>query len=226
MLRALVVDDEKNIRLMLSQTLAVLPLQIDTAANGEEALQMVAQHDYAIVLVDLKMPGMDGIEVLRRVREVRPDIPVILLTAFGTIATAVEAMKLGAVDFVQKPFDSDQLRELVQRVLRRQELDEGAVPDYASHFELAKKCLSARHVDAALQHLKSAIALSPTRPEAFNMIGAICEMRRDIPEALKHYRAALQFDPTYAAARTNVDRLVVGHDRTGQILLGELVQGS
>ena len=97
----LIADDEKNIRLTLSQALESLKLETDTAVNGEEALAKLRDKDFGLILLDLKMPGMDGMEVLRQLRQIRPDIRVIVITAYGTIESAVEAVKLGAVDFIQ-----------------------------------------------------------------------------------------------------------------------------
>jgi CheY-like chemotaxis protein len=118
----LLVDDEKNIRLTLSQSLEPLGLPIQTAVNGEEALQKLDDAEFGLLLLDLKMPGMDGMEVLHRVRERWPTIPVIIITAHGTIESAVDAMKIGAVDFIQKPFSPREIRELVTKVLQRESL--------------------------------------------------------------------------------------------------------
>ena len=167
----LIVDDEKNIRLTLSQALETLGAEIDTAANGEEALTKLKEKEFGLILLDIRMPGMDGMEVLRRVRDIRPDIRMIMITAYGTIESAVEAMKLGAVDFLQKPFDPDEVRELVSRVADREKLDERKVVDYASYLELAKKCIGDRHFDAALEHVRKAVFIDPGRPEAFNLLG-------------------------------------------------------
>ena len=126
----LIVDDEKNILLTLSQSLEALQLETDTATNGEEALAKLKEKEFGLILLDLRMPGMDGMEVLRQVREIRPDIRIIMITAYGTIELAVEAMKLGAVDFIQKPFFPEEIRELVTRVMdRQQKLDEQKVAD-------------------------------------------------------------------------------------------------
>jgi len=125
----LIVDDEKNILLTLSQSLEALQLEADTARSGEEALAKLKEKEFALILLDIRMPGMDGMEVLRRVREIRPDILIIMITAYGTIGLAVEAIKLGAVDFIQKPFSSEEIRELVSRVLDREKLDEQKVAD-------------------------------------------------------------------------------------------------
>lgn len=216
----LIVDDEKNIRLTLSQTLEVLDLETDTAVNGEEALAKLRGKEFGLILLDLKMPGMDGMEVLRQVRDIRPDIRVIIITAHGTIESAVEAMKLGAVDFIQKPFAPIEIRELVTRVMDREKLDEQNVADYTSYIELAYRCIGDRHFDAAIEHVRKAISMDPSRPEAFNLLGALLEIREDRLEAQKNYRAALSLDPTYEPARKNLHRSVSWVSE-GSIILGE-----
>ncbi len=119
--RVLVVDDEKNIRLTIAQSLEKLEVEVDDAINGEEALQKVKQDDYRLVLLDLKLPGIDGVEVLRRLRGFNQKIKVLIITAHGTVENAVEAMKLGAVDFIQKPFTPDEIRGFVAKALARTE---------------------------------------------------------------------------------------------------------
>ena len=219
----LIVDDEKNIRLTLSQALEILKVGADTAANGEEALAKLKEKEFDLILLDLKMPGMDGMEVLRRVREIRPDIRIIIITAYGTIESAVEAMKLGAVDFIQKPFSPEEIRELVSRVTDREKLDEQKVADYGSFIELAKRCISDRYFDAAIEHLRKAISLDPSRPETFNLLGALMEIRGDRLEAQKNYRAALSLDPSYEPAIKNLQRSTNGRWRVaGGIHLGEI----
>jgi len=191
----LIVDDEKNIRLTLSQSLEALEVVTETAANGEEGLAKLKEKEFALILLDLKMPGMDGMEVLRQVSEIRPDIRIIIITAYGTIESAVEAMKLGAADFIQKPFASEEIRELVSRVMDREKLDEQKAVDYGSSIELAKRSIGDRHFDAAIEHVRRAVSLDPGRPEAFNLLGALMEIQGDRIEAQKNYRAALSLDP-------------------------------
>jgi len=116
----LIVDDEKNIRLTLSRSLEVLGVETDSAEDGKEALVKLREKEFGLILLDIRMPGVDGMEVFRQVRESRPDIRIIILTAYGTIELAVEAMKLGAVDFIQKPFVPEQIRERVARVMSRE----------------------------------------------------------------------------------------------------------
>ncbi|MFB3884691.1 MAG: response regulator [Thermodesulfobacteriota bacterium] len=218
----LIVDDEKNIRLTLSQALQVLEMETDVAANGEEALAKLKERTFGLILLDLKMPGMDGMDVLRRVREIRPDIRIIIITAYGTIELAVEAMRLGAVDFIQKPFSPDEVRRLVSRVMDREKLDEKKTVDYGTSIELAKRCIGDRYFDAAIEHVRRAISLDPGRPEAFNLLGALMEIQGDRMEAQKNYRAALSLDPSYEPAIKNLQRSTEARWRgTGAILLGE-----
>jgi DNA-binding response OmpR family regulator len=218
----LIVDDEKNILLTVSQSLETLQYEIDMAINGEEALARLMEKEFGLMLLDIRMPGMDGMEVLRRVREIRPDIGVIMFTAYGTVELAVEAMKLGAVDFIQKPFSPAEVRELVSRVMDREKLDEQKVVDYDSALELAKRSISNRHFGAAAEHARKAIFLNPVRPEAFNLLGALMEVQGDRGEAQKNYRAALSLDPSYAPAIRNLERSTTwGSKRAGGIILEE-----
>jgi len=202
----LIVDDEKNIRLTLSQALEVLEADIDTAANGEEALAKLNEKEFNLILLDLMMPVMSGMEVLRQVREIRPDILVIIITAHGTVESAIEAMKLGACDFLLKPFVPDEIRELVSRVMDRGKIDDQKALDYASSIELAKRSINERHFNAAIEHIRKAISSDPSRPEGFNLLGILMEMRGDRLEAQKNYRAALSLDPSYKPALENLDR--------------------
>lgn len=204
--KILIVDDEKNIRMTISQALADMDVETDTAVNGEEALSKLKDTDFGLVLLDLRMPGMDGMEVLVKLRKDRPDIRVVIITAHGTIDSAVEAMKLGAVDFIQKPFTPKEIRELVATIIRRETLDTGKSQDYDSCLELAKRCVADRHFEAAAEHVKKAIAINASRPEAFNFLGALCEVQGDRLEGQKNYRVALSLDPTYKPAKDNLSR--------------------
>jgi len=222
----LIVDDEKNIRMTLSQSLESLGVEMDAAGSGEEALAKLKERDFGLILLDIRMPGMDGMEVLRQVREVRPDIRIIMITAYGTIESAVEAMKLGAADFLQKPFDPDEIRELVSRVMNREKLDERKEGGYSFSLELAKRSIGDRHFDAAVEHVRKAIYIDPSRPEAFNLLGALMEIQGDRLEAQKNYRAALSLDPSYDPALKNLQRSTNGRWRQkGGIVLGEEKKG-
>jgi DNA-binding NtrC family response regulator len=113
----LIVDDEPNVRRVLSTLLEQAGYATKRAASGEQALQLVRAQDPDLVITDLKMPGMGGMELVGRLQASFPEIPVIVLTAHGTVANAVEAMKRGAHDFLTKPFDKQEVTELVGKAL-------------------------------------------------------------------------------------------------------------
>jgi two-component system response regulator FlrC len=123
MSRLLVVDDEEGIRAFLAEALERDGHDVTQAVSGDDALRILAEQTFHVVLTDLRMPGTDGMTVLRRLRAEQPDTEVIVLTAHGTVDTAVEAMKLGAFDYLQKPLSSPtELRLLVNRALERRKL--------------------------------------------------------------------------------------------------------
>jgi len=121
----LVVDDEPAMRSALAETLVSCGYAVETAQNGEEALSRFGNNDYAVIITDMRMPKMSGMEVLRGIKEQSPLTPVIIITAYGTVNTAVEAMKEGASDFIMKPFSLDKLESVVKRVIG----DNGRTPE-------------------------------------------------------------------------------------------------
>ena len=118
----LLVEDKSELRGMLRKALERFGYDVDEAADGSAAIQKIRQRRYLLVLSDLKMPGASGLDVLRETKQADATIPVLLLTAYGSIDEAVTAMKEGAFDFLQKPIDLDHLKLLVQRAAREQEL--------------------------------------------------------------------------------------------------------
>ncbi|MBI2061085.1 MAG: sigma-54-dependent Fis family transcriptional regulator [Nitrospirae bacterium] len=122
MAKILVVDDEEKIRKSMRELLEDEGYSVRTASCGEEALKMVAEKSQApdLMLLDIAMPGMDGMEVLRRVREDVPGLVTLMVSAYGTIETAVKATKLGAYHFIEKPFDADHVLDLIQSALETQ----------------------------------------------------------------------------------------------------------
>ncbi|AMV70942.1 hypothetical protein JCM30471_27620 [Desulfuromonas carbonis] len=217
-LKILIVDDEKNILMTVRHALEPKGYEVVAATTGEEALRQLEQQSFDLLLLDLRLPGIGGMSVLQTVSEQHPQVPVVIVSAYGTVGNAVEAMKLGAIDFLEKPFSPEELRETVRRILARRELPEAAA-DYDSCIALAKKCVSERRFDAAIEHARRAIGADPSRPEAFNLLGAFSEVQRVPLEAQKYYRAALELDPAFAPARHNLTRLVEG--KPGRVELGQ-----
>ena len=120
--RILAVDDEEIILDSFRKILVIAGYSIDTVEEGREALGLIQKYDYDFVFTDLKMPEMDGVEVTKSVKHLRPDIDVIVITGYATIETAVETMKFGAMDYVQKPFTEDELVDFVNKsLIKRQD---------------------------------------------------------------------------------------------------------
>jgi len=123
--RMLVVDDERNIRKNLSLVLEAEGYEVDVASDGESALAKARERHYDIAFVDLHMPHMGGLDLTRSLRAFSGATAIVILTAYGSVEHAVAAMKLGAVDFLEKPFDPKNIRLLVEEILLRQRLGSG-----------------------------------------------------------------------------------------------------
>ena len=121
--RIMVVDDEKIVRESLSVWLQKFGYEVVPVEGGQEALDLLDREEWSILLVDLKMPRIDGIEVLNKALEVKPGLPVIIFTAYATVETAVEAMRVGAYDYLVKPIDPDMLTLKVQKIIEKQNLE-------------------------------------------------------------------------------------------------------
>ena len=118
----LAIDDDDSLRRVVQYNLAEEGYRVITAADGPSGLEAYRREAVDVVLTDIRMPGMEGIELLARLKAMQPELPVIMLTAFGTIDSAIEAMRLGAFDYLTKPFSRDQLRVSVRKALEVAEL--------------------------------------------------------------------------------------------------------
>ena len=122
----LIVDDEFSVRHSLTAWFQDEGYTVDVAASGEEALTKLAEKQWDIFFLDLKMPGMSGIELQKKIMEIQPDSTIIIITAFATVESAVEAMQNGAYDYLSKPFDPDYLALMVRNIIERKKLKEEA----------------------------------------------------------------------------------------------------
>ena len=203
----LVVDDERNIRKNLTMVLEAAGYKVDATGDGEDAIQKSKDQPHDIAIVDIQMPKMDGLEVLRYLRGLRPKMAVIMLTAYGTVARAVAAMKLGAVDFLEKPFDPKNLLSLCEEILQRQKIGMSGTVDELLHLaELARERKA--YVEARV-YLKMAMMRDLTRPEPYYRLAELSESGGNIREALHYYYMALEANPTFEPARDALKRL--GH---------------
>lgn len=205
--RILIVDDEKNIRTTLSAYLISLGYEQEIAVNGQEALDKLKDSKYDLVLLDIKMPVMNGIQILKEMRRLEDKTNVIMITAYGTIENAVESMKLGAVDFISKPFTLENLKTMIDAVFSREELSESNIAGFKELIEFAKKCINEKKYDKAIEYLKKAMVEKLESPEPQNLLGVLYELKGDLSKAGKHYRAALELDPTYRPSQDNLERV-------------------
>jgi DNA-binding NtrC family response regulator len=120
--RLLVVDDELSVRKSLAAWLSEEGYEVDVAASGKEVLQKLSGEDWDVFLIDIKMPGMDGLELQRRIRESHPEAGIVIMTAYASVETAVEAMKQGAYEYIVKPFEPSQLEHIIRNVVERRKL--------------------------------------------------------------------------------------------------------
>ena len=120
--RILVVDDDESLRRVTQVQLAQIGYNVVTAENGNQALAVLQQTPQDLVITDLKMPVMSGVDLLKRIRAEYPETIVLMITAFGTVETVVEAMKAGAYDYITKPVHPDELKLVVNRALEHRHL--------------------------------------------------------------------------------------------------------
>jgi CheY-like chemotaxis protein len=151
--KILVLDDEQIVLESVSRILEEENYEVKTARKGEEALEILKQGGFDIVMTDLKMPGMDGLQAMESLAEIDPDLSIIMFTAYSTVDSAVKAMKLGAVDYIRKPFTPDQLTELVNK----------AMADRKARFEK-------RYREDTFEELKKAISSTLNLKEVLNLI--------------------------------------------------------
>lgn len=125
MKKVLVVDDDAELRSTLSEILKGAGYHIDEAPSGKEAIEKITAKDFDIALLDLMMPKMSGIDVLKAIKKIKPKIKVIMITAFATVENAVDAIKKGASDYISKPFRIDDLLTIIRRVIEEGRFEEG-----------------------------------------------------------------------------------------------------
>ena len=144
--RILIVDDEKSIRLSLTDELEDDGYVVSTAANGEEAFKILAEKDFDLIITDLVMEGIDGIEVLRKAKALDPVLSVLILTGYGNLETAIAALRLGADDYLLKPCEIDELLLRVKRGLEKREMQK-KIAFYENIFPVCANCKKIRDDD-------------------------------------------------------------------------------
>ncbi|MBV8173521.1 MAG: response regulator [Verrucomicrobia bacterium] len=207
-IKVLIVDDEANVRLNYRITLETEGYEVFEADSAASALQQFLEHSFAVAVLDMRMPGMDGLELLAKMREAGITVPAMIVTAYSDVPHAVKAMKLGAIDFLQKPLRPEDLRRIVAEIVKRHAPQkEHPAETFNSHIVAAKRCLNLRSFALARIHLVKALELNTKSVEAFNLAGVLAEMLDDHDKAKKYYGQAIKLDKNYEPAQQNMRRL-------------------
>jgi DNA-binding NtrC family response regulator len=214
--RILVVDDEANARNALAEILKEEGYSVDTAADGFKALARAEELGPELVLTDLKMPGMDGVKLLDKLREGTPDLPVVVMTAFGAVDTAVAAMRAGAADYLTKPLNTDELLLVVQRSLEAARLRREAA---GLRAELAERYRFENIIGAAPQMqqvFKTVAQVAPSR--ATILLSGESGTGKELVAAAIHQRSPRARGPFVklhcaALAESLLESELFGHER-------------
>jgi len=204
----LVVDAGKNIQLLITKCLDDAGYGVVTASDGESALTKIGKEPFTIVILDIMLPGMDGLQVLEKIKKLIPEQRVIMITAHGTVETAVEAMKLGAIDYLQKPFTYEDLRASVtHNISKISTVWVEQTATFGSCIAQGRRFLERNQLGQALLVIRKAITIEYERPETFNLLGALAELRGDLKVANRMYRVALALNNAYQPAILNLHRI-------------------
>jgi FixJ family two-component response regulator len=214
--RVLVVDDEPHVRLSYRVALETEGYDVVEVNSGKAALDQLVDRRFGLAILDMRMPEMDGLELLARMRENKIGVPVVIVTAYSDVPHAVKAMKLGAIDFLQKPLKPEELRTLVADVFKRHAPESfggvrGIQESFAAHITAARRALNLQAFAKARVHLVKAMELNPQSVEAFNLAGVLAELQEDFDKARKYYGQAIKLDKHYEPAQQNMRRLFELH---------------
>lgn len=170
----LIVEDEAIMREALSEWLKDDGYHVEAAEDGEKALKLIEGKKYSLVILDLKMPGVDGLTVLKEAKAKFPKINVVMITAYPTVQTAVESMKIGAAEYLTKPFTPEELENVIERILGPSikekkftvEPTKADIDNFDSHLANAKNCLKSGKLEESLNEILAATSIDPDHFEA------------------------------------------------------------
>ncbi len=206
----LIVDDEPNVRFTYRAALETEGWAVQEAPDGGAALRLMDQTSFDLAVLDMRMPEVGGLELLEKMRQRGIQTPVVIITAFGDIPHAVRAMKLGAIDFLEKPLTPEMLRSTVAEVLRRHESPSPPRANPQTFDELveaAKRLLNLRQFSEARKYIARALEIRSDSPEAFNLGGVLFEMLEDYDRAKRYYGQAIRLQRNYEPAQQNMRRI-------------------
>jgi two-component system, OmpR family, response regulator len=188
--KVLVVDDTKNIRNLLSTCLELNGYTVSVAKNGAEAYSLIGSEAFDLAFIDIKMPEINGTEVLRKIRSMGFTYPVVVMTAYSSVKNAVDCTKLGAITYLQKPFSANKINDIVNLVENTRSID----ADICALIKQCHKLIDNNDLEEALKLLKKGLATDSSKGEIYYLIGKIHEKNNDIAEARKFYVTAEIFN--------------------------------
>jgi FixJ family two-component response regulator len=191
--KILALDDEKIVLESVSRILEEENYQVKTCRNGQEALETLKEGGFDILITDLKMPGMDGLQAMESMLEIDPDLSIIMFTAYSTVDSAVKAMKMGAVDYIRKPFTPDQLTELVAKIMNDR-----------------KARMEKRYREDTFAEIKNAIASTLNLKEVLDLIVQgvvkVMKVKGSSLSLMDKTREKLRIFASYGLSRNYVDK--------------------
>lgn len=208
--RILIVDDERNVRLNYRVTLETEGFDVVEAPDGTAALSALAEANFDLVILDMRMPEMGGLELLETMRQKSIQTPAVIITAYGDIPHAVRAIKLGAIDFLEKPLTPEALRSAVADILSRHARPSKPSPSedtFDAHVRQAKRLINLCRFKEAREQIAKALEVRTDSEEAFNLGGVLFEMLEDYDSAKRYYGKAIRLNRNYEPAQQNMRRI-------------------
>ena len=204
-----IIDDERTIRLTFRLALETDGYDVQEAASADEAAMGFRAEKFDLVILDLRIGEDSGLDVLAAMRREGNQTPTLMITAYGSIRSAVRAMQYGAIDFLEKPVDPAALRQLVAEVVRRHQPPAGRVELGSTEDFLreAKRLINLQGFAAAGRLVAEALRFDERSPDAHNLQGVLHEIAGDYDAAKKAYGRAIKLDAGHPAAQQNMRRI-------------------
>jgi DNA-binding NtrC family response regulator len=171
MVDVLVIDDTKNIRMLLTKCLEFEGYTVSTTSDGTAALDLISKKRFDLIFLDIRMPEISGTEVLKRIRELGLNTPVVIMTAFGTVKNAVDCTQLGAVAYLQKPFTENKIKQVLDEILHFKP-EKGNLENIITR---AEELLKNNHYSVAERLLKNALSTYNMEPKVYFLLSKAYE---------------------------------------------------
>lgn len=192
MKNVLVVDDTKNIRIMLKTCLEIMGFSVHDTSSGKEAFELVKEEAFDAAFIDIKMPEMSGTELLKKIRNMGLDFPIVIMTAFPTVKNAIDCTKLGAVAYLQKPFSKDKIINLIQNL----DIMDSIADEKDISLRSIGRMIEREEYEEAEKQLKKIIGMNPQNGDAYYCLSRISRHNEDLEEEAKLLRVAEIFGYT------------------------------